>query len=225
MRIIPPRPRLPGREKDGSLVDLLIDGPPDANTTVALAHGAGAGFDTPFMNTVAAGLAERGVRVARFEFNYMARRRRDGKRRPPDRLDQLMACWREVAAELGAGRLVVAGKSIGGRIASMIADDVGASGLVCLGYPFHPAGKPDRLRVDHLGAIQTPTLILQGERDALGKKAEVEGYPLAASIRIVWLTDGDHGFRPRKSSGRTEAENLNYAIAAMATFVLGLSFR
>ncbi len=220
-----PWPRLPGRGKDGSLVDLIIDGPPDADMTVALAHGAGAGCDTPFMNIVAAGLAERGVRVARFEFDYMVKSRRDGKRRPPDRLDRLMACWREVVAEHGDGRLVVAGKSMGGRIASMIADDVGASGLVCLGYPFHPPRKPDQLRIDHLGAIQTPTLILQGERDALGAKDEVEGYPLAGSIRVVWLTDGDHGFRPRKSSGRTETENLEDAIAAMATFVLGLSFR
>jgi hypothetical protein len=114
---------------------------------------------------------------------------------------------------------------MGGRIASMIADDVGAAGLVCLGYPFHPAGKPDRLRIDHLGAIRTPTLILQGERDALGEKAEVEGYPLADSIRIVWLADGDHGLRPRKSSGRTEAENLEGAISAMAAFVHGVATR
>ena len=220
-----PRPRLTEHGKDGSLVDLLIDGPPDAKTTVALAHGAGIGFDAPFMNIVATGLAERGMRVARFEFDYMAKRRRDGKRRPPDRLDRLLACWREVVAELAADRLVLAGKSMGGRIASMIADDVGASGLVCLGYPFHPAGKPDRLRIDHLGAIRTPTLILQGERDPLGAKAEVEKFPLAASIRIFWLSDGDHGFRPRISSGRTEAENLEDAITEMATFVHGLGFR
>ena len=207
------------------MVDFIIDGPPDADTTVALAHGAGAGFDTPFMNIVSAGLAERGIRVARFEFDYMAKRRGDGKRRPPDRPDRLMAFWREVVAELGAGCLVVAGKSMGGRIASMIADEVRADGLICLGYPFHPSGKPDKLRIDHLGAIQTPTLILQGERDALGAKDEVEGYPLAGSIRVVWLTDGDHGFRPRKSSGRTEAENLDDAVAAMATFVRGLGFR
>ena len=211
--------------KDGSLIDLLIDGPPDAETTIALAHGAGVGFDAPFMNVVAVGLAERGVRVVRFEFDYMAKRRRDGKQRPPDRLDQLIACWREIVAELGAERLVVAGKSMGGRIASMIADGVGASGVVCLGYPFHPVGRPNRLRIGHLGAIQTPTLILQGERDALGAKTEVDDYPLAASIRIFWLIDGDHGFRPRKSSGRTEAENLDAAIAEIATFVCGLSSR
>jgi predicted alpha/beta-hydrolase family hydrolase len=207
------------------LVDLLIDGPPDAEMTVALAHGAGVGFDAPFMKIVATGLAERDVRVVRFEFDYMAKRRLDGKRRPPDRPDRLMACWREVVTEIETERLVVAGKSMGGRIASMIADDVGAAGLVCLGYPFHPAGKPDRLRIDHLGAIRTPTLILQGERDALGAKAEVEGYPLADSIRIVWLADGDHGFRPQKSTGRTEAENLEGAISAMAAFVLGLDPR
>ena len=131
----------------------------------------------------------------------------------------------KVVAEIAADRLVLAGKSMGGRIASMIADDVGASGLVCLGYPFHPAGKPDRPRIDHLGAIRTPTLILQGERDPLGAKAEVEKIPMAASIRVFWLSDGDHGFRPRKSSGRTEAENLEDAITEMATFVHELGFR
>ena len=110
------------------MVDLLIDGPPDAKMTVALAHGAGLGFDAPFMKIVATGLAERDVRVVRFEFDYMAKRRLDGKRRPPDRPDRLMACWREVVTEIETERLVVAGKSMGGRIASMIADDVGAAG-------------------------------------------------------------------------------------------------
>lgn len=201
---------------------MIFNGPPGAKTVIALAHGAGAGAETPFMNTVAAGLAERGLRVARFEFPYMTRRRLDGKRRPPDRLDRLVACWREVVDELDCERLVVSGKSMGGRIASMIADDVGAIGLVCLGYPFHPAGKPDRLRIDHLGAITTPTLILQGERDALGSRSEVEGYTLAPSIRIDWLADGDHGFRPRTRSGRTAAENIQAAVAATASFALDL---
>ncbi len=201
---------------------MIFNGPPGAKTVIALAHGAGAGAETPFMNTVAAGLAERGLRVARFEFPYMTRRRLDGKRRPPDRLDRLVACWREVVDELDCERLVVSGKSMGGRIASMIADDVGAIGLVCLGYPFHPAGKPDRLRIDHLGAITTPTLILQGERDALGSRSEVEGYTLAPSIRIDWLADGDHGFRPRTRSGRTAAENIQAAVAATAAFALDL---
>lgn len=204
------------------MVDFLIDGPPDAETTVALAHGAGLGFDAPFMNIIAVGLAEQGVRVVRFEFDYMAKRRHDGKRRPPDRMDRLMATWRDVIAEIETDRLVLAGKSMGGRIASMIADEVGAIRLVCLGYPFHPAGKPDRLRVDHLVALRTPTLILQGERDALGVKNEVEGYSLSDSIRIAWLPDGDHGFRPRKRSGRSETENLETAIAEMAAFVTGL---
>lgn len=201
---------------------MIFNGPPGAKTVIALAHGAGAGAETPFMNTVAAGLAERGLRVARFEFPYMTRRLLDGKRRPPDRLDRLVACWREVVDELDCERLVVSGKSMGGRIASMIADDVGAIGLVCLGYPFHPAGKPDRLRIDHLGAITTPTLILQGERDALGSRSEVEGYTLAPSIRIDWLADGDHGFRPRTRSGRTAAENVQAAVAATASFALDL---
>ncbi len=205
------------------MTEFLFDGPPDAATTVALAHGAGAGAETPFLNTVAAGLAGRGIRVTRFEFPYMVKRRLDGGRRPPDRADRLMACWREVAAELGGRRLVVGGKSMGGRIASMIADEVGASGLVCLGYPFHPVAKPDRLRIEHLRAIETPTLILQGERDALGSRAEVEGYPLASAIRIHWLPDGDHDLKPRKRSGHTEAGNMARAVDEIAAFVATLS--
>ena len=210
---------------DAALNDLLIDGPARAKTTVVFAHGAGLGYDAPFMEFVATGLARHGNRVVRFEFDYMSKRRHDGKRRPPDRFDRLAARWHEVIAGIETDRLVLAGKSMGGRIASMIADDVGAAGLVCLGYPFHPAGKPDRPRIEHLAAIRTPTLIVQGERDALVSKSEVEGYPLSHSIRIVWLTDGDHGFRPRKRSGLTETENLDTAVVQTALFVAGLGGR
>ena len=103
----------------------------------------------------------------------------------------------------------------------MIADEVGARGLVCLGYPFHPPGRPDRLRVAHLKDLETPTLIVQGERDALGSREEIDGYELTRSIRIAYLGDGDHSFKPRKSSGRTYEQNMNQAIAAVAEFVVG----
>ena len=123
----------------------------------------------------------------------------------------------------GGGRhVVLGGKSMGGRIASLIADRIGARGLVCLGYPFHPAGKPERLRTEHLAAIETRTLIVQGTRDALGGRDDVAGYALAPSIRIVWLEDGDHGFKPRRASGRSEAENWAAGIDAVATFLEGL---
>ena len=126
--------------------DLLFDGPENARLTVVLAHGAGAPMNTPFLNTVARGLAADGYRVARFEFPYMRARRETGRKGgAPDREPVLRNSWKDVVTELGGGeRLVIGGKSMGGRIASMVADEVGARGLVCLGYPFHPPGRPER---------------------------------------------------------------------------------
>jgi len=202
--------------------DLLLDGPKNAKWTIALAHGAGAGMDTPFMNAFAAGLAETGYRVARFEFPYMAGYRKTGNRNPPDREPVLRETWLKVVDMLGKDHLVIGGKSMGGRIASLIADEAGVAGLVCLGYPFHPTGKPDRLRIEHLKTIVTKTLICQGTRDPFGSQAEVAVYPLSAAIGIHWLEDGDHSFKPRKSSGRSEEQNWEEAIVTIAAFVAGL---
>jgi uncharacterized protein len=197
----------------------LLDGAADAPVTVALAHGAGAGMDSEFMQVMACGLADAGLRVVRFEFPYMIARRQDGRRRPPDRQPILLQIWRDVVAELGAAsRLVIRGKSLGGRVASLVADELGVAGLVCLGYPFHPAGRPARLRTEHLHEIRTPTLIVQGERDSFGSRAEVAGYSLAPSVRVEWLADGDHSFRPRRASGREEADNLAHAVELTAAF-------
>ena len=200
----------------------LTDGPADAPLTVALAHGAGAPMDTPFMAAFADGLGRRGYRVVRFEFPYMAKRREDGKRRPPDRAPLLLDCWRAVIAELGPERLVIGGKSMGGRMASMVADEAGVRGLVCLGYPFHAPGRPDKVRTEHLTALRTPTLILQGSRDSLGNADDAAGYALSPAIRIHWLEDGDHGFKPRRKSGLTEAGNWAAAIDAFGGFLDGI---
>lgn len=205
---------------------LLRDGPRDAPLTVVLAHGAGAPMDSPFMQTVAEGLAAEGLAVVRFEFPYMAERRASGARRPPDREPVLRETWQRVLDRLGErSRLVIGGKSLGGRMASLIADEAGVLGLVCLGYPFHPPGKPDRLRVAHLAELATPTLIVQGTRDALGNRDEVSGYRLSPAIRVAWIEDGDHSLVPRARSGRTEAENLAQAVAVSAEFVRASSQR
>jgi predicted alpha/beta-hydrolase family hydrolase len=204
--------------------EFLIDGPARARLTVILAHGAGAAMDSPFMNTIAAGLARTGLRVARFEFPYMHARRAEGKRGAPDREPLLIATWRAAIAALGGGeRLVIGGKSMGGRIASMVADETKVRGLICLGYPFHPPGKPDRLRVKHLEALRTPALILQGTRDPFGRREEAAAYRLSPAIQFEWLEDGDHSFKPRASSGHTEQEHLTTAIAAAANFIGGLT--
>ncbi len=200
-------------------IEFLFNGPKTARLTVALAHGAGAGMDTPFMAWFAKALANRGVRVARFEFPYMAKRRRTGKRGPPDKLPVLMVKWREVIDALGRERLVIGGKSMGGRVASMVADAEQVEGLICLGYPFHPAGKPDQLRVEHLQGIATPTLILQGTRDPFGNQKEVAGYGLSPSIEVHWLEDGDHDFKPRKTSGRSQAGLWEEAADSIEVFL------
>ena len=201
------------------VIETLSNGPVDARTTLILAHGAGAPMDTPFMETVATGVAAARIRVLRFEFAYMARRREDEKRRPPDRQPVLLDCWRSVFASVECERVAIGGKSMGGRMASLIADEVGAAALVCLGYPFHPPGKPDRLRTDHLQAMATPTLILQGGRDPFGTCSEVAGYALAKSIRIHWLDDGNHDLAPRKKSGRTAEQNLGEAVEEIVDFL------
>ena len=200
----------------------LYSGPAHAPLTLALAHGAGAPMDHPFMETMAAGIADSGFRVARFEFPYMAKRREDGRKRPPDREPVLRAALEEVAETLGADRLVIGGKSMGGRIASMVADPLHVCGLVCLGYPFHAPGQPERVRADHLKAIKTPTLIVQGERDPFGTAAEVPGYTLSPAVRIAWMPDGDHGLTPRKRSGRTARDNREATVTAVADFLASL---
>lgn len=203
------------------MTDLLFDGP-EGGPILVLAHGAGAPMDSPFMNAMAAGLGAEGIRVVRFEFPYM-HARRVGERKPPDREPVLRETWLSVIERLGgAGRVVVGGKSMGGRIASLIADEAGVRGLVCLGYPFHPPGKPERTRTAHLEPLRTPTLIVQGTRDPLGSREDVAGYRLAPGIRIVWLEDGDHSFKPRVSSGNTERGHLEAAVAAVAGFVEAL---
>ena len=201
----------------------LIDGPDAAPLTVALAHGAGAPMDSPFMAAFAEGLAAAGYRTVRFEFPYMAKRRADGRSRPPDRTDTLLAAWRDVIAELGAERLVIGGKSLGGRMATMIADEAGVCGAVALGYPFHPPGKPDAARTDHLENLRTPTLILQGSRDPFGDVDDVAGYALSSVIRVHWLADGDHSFVPRKASGRTEVQNRQEALGVVSEFLAELA--
>ena len=198
--------------------DLRFDGPENAKKTVVLAHGAGASMDSEFLKVFAEGLAANGLRVARFEFPYMAKRRIDGKRRPPDRMDVLLAAYRHIVCATQAETLIVGGKSMGGRVASMIADDLEAAGLVCLGYPFHPPGKPEKLRTQHLQNLITPSLFLQGERDPLGTPGEIENYGLSHSITIKYLPDGDHDLKPRKASGRTRDENWREAIRHMAEF-------
>jgi hypothetical protein len=202
-----------------NVLDFLCDGPAKAKTTIVLAHGAGAPMDSPFMDFFANGLGKQGCRVVRFEFPYMANKRVTDKGKPPDLEPVLREAWLKVIEKLGPKALVIGGNSMGGRIASLVADQFGVAGLVCLGYPFHPVGKPDKLRVEPLKAIKTPMLIVQGERDSFGNRDEVARYKLSKAVWVLWMPDGDHSFTPRKSSGRTEEQNWEEAVDKVAAFV------
>lgn len=204
---------------------LLKTGPRDSRYTLVLAHGAGAPMDSPFMEKVCEGLAERGIRTARFEFPYMAKRRVDGKKCGPDQQKVMLCVWNVVIAQFDTSRLIIGGKSMGGRMATMIAERAGIHAVVCLGYPFHPPGKPDRTRIEHLRRLNCPVLIVQGTRDPFGGQQEVAGYALPRNIDVQWMDDGEHSYIPRKKSGRTHAQNLNCAVDVMVSFVNTLDAR
>ena len=206
-------------------VSFLFDGPEEARTTILLGHGAGAPMDSASMNATAKALATAGFRVARFEFGYMAARR-TGVRKPPPRAETLNPEYVAAVDDLGptTGPLIVGGKSMGGRVASMVADELSAAGriagLLCLGYPFHPPAKPTQLRTKHLADIKTPTLIVQGTRDEFGTQEEVPAYPLPKAIEILWLPDGDHDLKPRKAiSGFSTADHLKTMAGAASAWV------
>lgn len=211
---------IPAGGHDGGM-DLLESGPADG-PTLLFAHGAGAAMDSPGMSAIVDRLTSRGIRVVRFEFGYMAARR-DGMRRPPPRADSLVGEFAEAARAVG-GRPVIGGKSMGGRVATLVADELGAPGVVCVGYPFHPPAKPEQLRTAHLERIRTPMLVCQGTRDPFGSIDEVAGYALSPSIEVRWFDDGDHDLRPRKAvSGRTHREHLDASADAVAAFVRGVA--
>ena len=193
-----------------------------SSTTLILAHGAGAPMDSAWMNDMAARLAALGVNVLRFEFPYMAQRRVEGGKRPPNPAPKLLECWREVYAVVRrhvTGRVAIGGKSMGGRMASLLADELEVDALVCLGYPFYAVGKPEKPRVEHLAGLKTPALFVQGERDALGNREAVEAYTLSPSIEVYWLVAGDHDLKPLKASGFTHEQHLAAAAGKVAEFL------
>lgn len=195
--------------------DFLFDGPEDARVTVLLAHGAAAPMDSASMKATTKALVAQGLRVARFEFGYMASRRTSAGKRPPPKAETVMPEYIAAVDDLGPtdGILIIGGKSMGGRVASMVADGLydarRIAGLLCLGYPFHPPGRPQQLRTAHLLDLKTPTLICQGTRDEFGDRYEVGEFGLSDQIELFWLEDGDHDLKPRKSvSGFTTADHL-----------------
>ena len=204
--------------------NFLFNGPKKSKHTIILGHGAGAPMDSDFLNRFAMGLGEKNLRIVRFEFSYMKLIRSSGKKRPPNRLSILKTEWDNVIDYFKETNLIIGGKSMGGRIASIVAAEreycgFPLKGVICLGYPFHPAGNNDKLRISHLEDMRTPMLICQGERDNLGSRKEVETYTLSKSIKFHWLKDGDHSFKPRKASGLTTERNWQSGIDRIDKFV------
>lgn len=208
------------------MTELFISGP-ETGSLLVLAHGAGAPATSPFMTLIAELLETRDVGTVRFEFAYMAARRTDGKRRPPPKAETMIG---EYTAAVGLiqsrypGRaLIIGGKSMGGRIASMAADELYRArricGLICLGYPFHPIGKPEHTRTAHLASLSCPALIVQGERDPFGNRDEVGSYELSEHIELHWAADGDHDLGPRGGMGYTRRGNLEAAAEVVARFL------
>lgn len=196
----------------------LIDGA-EHKVTFIFAHGAGAGMDHHFMASVAQGLAEKDIKVVRFNFPYMIQRAEMGTKRPPDRAPKLLDAYTDIINEHADVPVVIGGKSMGGRMASLLADNPLVAGVACLGFPFHPPGKPEKFKGDHLATLEKPCLILQGERDTFGKREEFADFDLSSMIKVDFLPDGDHGFKPRKRSGFTEQGNLALTVDKLSTFI------
>ncbi|MGH1469859.1 MAG: alpha/beta family hydrolase [Cellvibrionaceae bacterium] len=220
-------------------ISILLDHPtPKHNlysTVFIFAHGAGAPMDSLFMNAFSVGLAENGIGVVRFEFPYMAQRRQGGSKRPPNKQEVLIDTWKTLISQLyrdpkfsHVDSFFLGGKSMGGRMATLALNEMldmnlaiqkKIKGIICLGYPFHPVGKPEKLRTEHLPSLKKTCLVVQGTRDKLGNKAEVESYDLGGKVDVMWLEDGDHDFKPRKKSGFSHEEHLLTAVDLTVNFI------
>lgn len=188
--------------------------------TFVFAHGAGAGQNSEFMQLMAEGISKHGINVVRFNFAYMQLAEELGKRRPPERADKLLAHFNTVLSDVDSSLpIFIGGKSMGGRMASMLLQESHARGCICMGYPFHPPGKPEKLRTAHLETMSKPVLILQGERDTFGTREEIGTYDLSAQVKLSYLADGDHSFKPRKASGFALDGHLILAITQTAEFI------
>ncbi|EGU48218.1 hypothetical protein VII00023_20927 [Vibrio ichthyoenteri ATCC 700023] len=200
---------------------VIIDGANNAPLFI-FAHGAGAGMDHAFMQQVATGLAAKGIQVVRFNFPYMVERAENGTKRPPDRAPKLLEAFEQIIAQYADSPVVIGGKSMGGRMASLLSDHPQVAAIACLGFPFHPPGKPEKFKGAHLATLTKPCLILQGERDTFGQREEFDEFDLAPCVRSSFIPDGDHGFKPRKRSGFTEQGNIDLAVERLSQYIFEL---
>ncbi|SFK09930.1 hypothetical protein SAMN04488518_102129 [Pseudovibrio ascidiaceicola] len=203
----------------------------ECHGTLVLAHGAGAPMDANFMNRFAEAAAANGIAVARFEFAYMAKRRETGKKAPPPRADKLIGEFQSAVQDIleqTQGSALIGGKSMGGRVAAMLAGGDSLpkriAGVVCLGYPFHTEAKKELAdwRLEPLQKSTRPILITQGDRDQMGHQAEVEAVDLPEFVRLFWLEDGNHDLAPRGASPATWKGNIEQSAKETAEFFKSL---
>lgn len=196
---------------------------------VIFSHGAGADMHHEFMEQIATLFNQANINVLRFNFPYMDRRKETGKRYPPDRMPKLIDCFTAVIKEFTPNNenlklpLFIGGKSMGSRVAATLAGDEDISlffqGVFCLGYPFHPPKKPEKLRLEPLQDTQKPIVVVQGERDTLGSEIEIIDYQVSSLCQFVFLSDGDHSLKPRVKSGFTHEQHMKSAVESIVNFI------
>lgn len=206
-------------------VERKIYEPQNAIACLVLAHGAGAGNQHEFMEMLSTSLCQLNIRVVSFNFPYMQTMYLENKRKPPNRLPILLEHFEKevMLAKETKLPLFIGGKSMGGRIASILNTQSNSLyGALVYGYPFIPPGKPEKLaeRTSHLPSQKSPLFIFQGERDTFGNKALLNSLSLPKEVSIEWVTDGDHSFKPRKASGKTIEQNVELAAKQSASFIV-----
>lgn len=207
-------------------ISRLLSRAKDEKALVIFAHGAGADMNHQYIEDLVELMNAKQLSVLRFNFPFMDKRKLDGKRRPPDRMPALVTCYHSVVAEVDTNLpIYIAGKSMGGRVAATLAGDKAFTlhhkirGVICLGYPFHPVKKPEKLRLAPLQDTQLPVLILQGQRDALGSEIEINSYEISSRCQIQYFNDGDHDLKPRVKSGYNLTQHQVAAVNKMRNFI------
>jgi len=212
------------------LTNQIINNVENPIAQIIFAHGAGADMHHEFMEQITYLFNKANINVLRFNFPYMDKRIELGKRYPPDRMPKLIDCYESVINNFIENDeneetlpLFIGGKSMGSRVAATIAGNDNVSkiiqGVFCLGYPFHPPKKPEKLRLEPLQNTQRPVLIVQGERDTLGSLVEIMDYEVSGMCKTLFLTDGDHSLKPRVKSGFTQQQHMENAVHEIATFI------